>query len=124
MYTTKAVEAYNILSEATEYLSAGTVNLITATVSITLPGEEYPKVVVISNPSIDPDALKDVLETIGKEADLAVAHSAHVVAAAIEAAKIRSATNGQREECQGCPDRSECMKPSENGECIVKETIH
>jgi hypothetical protein len=119
-YVKKAVLAYGILCEATEFISHHDVSLLASIVSINVEGEP-PRVVVMSHPVLEKDELKGLLEAVGQESEYAATQAQSVISAAIELDKKMSSLRGKGDECSECPDREVCLGGCS---CEEKQTIN
>jgi len=117
-FANTSVMAFESLAHFTTYLNAIKVNLLMAVLSVQVPGCETSKVkgsvVVLGNPGLDPEDLKDLIETLGKDADFSVRQAQTVVALAIEKSIAE-----EKPSCDNCPSRDTCENCSDK-----KETVH
>jgi len=113
-YANRSLAAFEILAEAAGYLMQMDVEILLTTVSIKVPGSEGRKLVVLANPSVPPDIVKEILVATGKDADFGVQQSQAVISMAIERAEKEAEHN-----CDECPDKEQCGQEPQK-----KETIH
>ncbi len=109
IFQEKAIEAYMRLVPAASSLGELDVELLQATVSVKVPGAEYPKIITLASPNLHPEALRQLLETLGRDARLAVTQSQTIIQLV-----IYNARKAKAEECLKCPDREECDHRVEN----------
>ena len=114
-----SVQAFEMLCDVTDFLAKIGVNLLQATVSIKVPGEQYPKLMVMANPGLDPEDLKQLIEAIASDSDQSVkqAQTLAALASARALMKDMGPAGDIPKDCEGCPAKDDCFPPT-------KETVH
>jgi hypothetical protein len=103
LFQEKAILAFRILAQAASELHEQGIELLQSTVSVGVPGFSFPKVVSLASPSIKPDALKELLTLLGRDADFAINQAQTVIHMAMyQIQKERAA------QCDACPDKDDC----------------
>ena len=104
-----AVDAYLALGLLSDQLTGVGVHIIQVTVAIDIPGAKSPKLVNVARPGMPPDALRQLLELLGKESIASVAQAEIVEAMARE--RVNDIVVGK---CAECPDKGTCDKRVSN----------
>lgn len=107
--SSKAVEAYMAIGEAADKLSSIGVHILHATIAVNIPGVELPKVLNVARPSMKTEALVELLQLIGGEAQAAADQAAIIEIMA--ALKLKQEIE---DTCENCPDKDTCDERSKN----------
>jgi len=96
----RAVLAQQMIMELQRYMGPAGLEVIQLSVAVSVPDSDQ-RVLVVANPDLKPDALKELLESFGQNADAVVSQARSVVNSAI----MHAAEN---ENCEDCPLRDSC----------------
>lgn len=114
----RAVFAYESLAGIAVMLSQYNIDLLLTTIAIRVPDSDGNKVVVLANPSMPPEVVKEMLEITGRDSELSMNQSQAVIALAARKAEERQRfMENLRDEL---PDGDE----DDDRPAPVKETVH
>ena len=98
-----AVEAYLAVAEVSDALFDKGIHIIQGTIAVRIPGVTNPRVVNFARPRMPKEVLKELLESLGRESDAAVAQ-----AEIVEIMAMLKLQGDQEEKCAKCSEKDTC----------------